>query len=360
MGGLLSVTVAGGANQLAIDNPSLRSFIIAILFPINLVIITVTGGLLFTGATFTTPAAWLEGKATLVNVFRVIGLAWCGNMIGGILFALLVHWCGLLVETGPANVPVATAAGKLFLSITQRKISLGWSKVVARGIGCNWLVCMAVYLASMSDDFLGKFISVYMCISAFIACGFEHYPANAFTFPCGVIVAKETGAYDTYGNAALYGTNNAMEFDVIWNNIVPSSIGNWLPGTFIMALGLSTIYGSMFKKVDRYLNLNHLSNCTTISGSTNREQPKADLESGAKPKVATVLDVTKLVTVVSATPTQFVSAGGIPAAALTTRDGNATADNATDLDEGSVFTSSTYSLPQLPPSGAEKREAKRE
>eukprot|EP00900_Chrysochromulina_parva_P011406 jgi/Chrpa1/20266/Chrysochromulina_OHIO_Genome00024436-RA len=67
MGGLLSVTVAGGANQLAIDNPSLRSFLIAILFPINLVIITVTGGLLFTGATFTTPAAWLEGKASLVN-----------------------------------------------------------------------------------------------------------------------------------------------------------------------------------------------------------------------------------------------------------------------------------------------------
>ena len=312
MGGLLSVTVAGGANQLAIDNPSLRSFIIAILFPINLVIITVTGGLLFTGATFTTPAAWLEGKANLVNVFRVIGVAWCGNMIGGIIFALLVHWCGLLVETGPANVPVATAAGKLFLSITKRKISLGWSKVVARGIGCNWLVCMAVYLASMSDDFLGKFISVYMCISAFIACGFEHYPANAFTFPCGIIVAKETGEYDTYGNAALYGTNNAMEFDVIWNNIVPSSVGNWIPGTFIMALGLSTIYGSMFKKVDRFLNLNNLSNCS----------PKADLESGAKPKV---------VNVISATPTQLIvcanSTSDIPAKARTIRDNSATADD---------------------------------
>ena len=363
MGGLLSVTVAGGANQLAIDNPSLRSFIIAILFPINLVIITVTGGLLFTGATFTTPAAWLEGKANLVNVFRVIGVAWCGNMIGGIIFALLVHWCGLLVETGPANVPVATAAGKLFLSITKRKISLGWSKVVARGIGCNWLVCMAVYLASMSDDFIGKFIAVYMCISAFIACGFEHYPANAFTFPCGIIVAKETGEYDTYGNAALYGTNNAMEFDVIWNNIVPSSVGNWIPGTFIMALGLSTIYGSMFKKVDRFLNLNHLTNCS----------PKADLESGAgaKPKdVATVLkpklvtvDVTNLLTVVGAPTTHFVSAGRIPATALTIRDGSVTADNATDLDEGSVFKSSTDSLPQLPqlpPSVAELREAKQE
>ena len=118
MGGLLSLTVAGGANQLAIENPSLRSYIIAILFPINLVIIIMTGGLLFTGASFTTPAAWLEGKVNLVNVFRVIGLAWCGNLIGGIIFALLVHWCGLLVETGPANVPIATSAGKLFLRIT--------------------------------------------------------------------------------------------------------------------------------------------------------------------------------------------------------------------------------------------------
>jgi len=255
-----------------------------------------------------------------------------------------VHWCGLLVETGPGTVPVATAAGKLFLSITQRKISLGWSKVVARGIGCNWLVCMAVYLASMSDDFLGKFVSVYMCISAFIACGFEHYPANAFTFPCGVIVAKETGAYDTYGNSALYGTNNAMEFDVIWNNIVPSSIGNWIPGTFIMALGLSTIYGSMFKKVDRYLNLNHLSKCSTIFGSTNHEQPKADLESGTKPKVANAVSPTKLVKVVTATPTQLVT---IPAIL----DGSATADDAA---------TSTDSIPRLPPSGAELRQAKQE
>jgi formate/nitrite transporter len=380
MGGLLSITVAGGANQLAIDNPSLRSFVIAILFPVNLVIITVTGGLLFTGATFTTPAAWLEGKANLEDVFRVIGLSWCGNMIGGILFALLVHWCGLLVETGPANVPVATAAGKLFLSLTKKKISLGWSKVVARGIGCNWLVCMAVYLASMSDDFLGKFVAVYMCISAFIACGFEHYPANAFTFPCGVIVAKETGEYDHYGNAALYGTNNTMEFDVIWNNVMPASVGNWISGTFCMSLALSTIYGSMFKKVDRFLNLNHLSNCATIRrmfGSTVRARPRADLESGAKPKVVNVVDVTKLVKVVSATPTQFVSAGGIPAIACTIRD-SATADNATDLDEGSVFRSSTDyatdldegsefasskdSLPQLPPSSvlAKLREAKQE
>jgi hypothetical protein len=303
------------------------------------------------------------------------------ELIGGILFALLVHWCGLLVETGPANVPVATAAGKLFLSLTKRKISLGWSKVVARGIGCNWLVCMAVYLASMSDDFIGKFLSVYMCISAFIACGFEHYPANAFTFPCGVIVAKETGAYDTYGNAALYGTNNAMEFDVIWNNLMPASVGNWISGTFCMSLALSTIYGSMFKKVDRFLNLNHLSNCATIRrmfGSTVRARPRADLESGAKPKVVNVVDVTKLVKVVSATPTQFVSAGGIPAIACSTIRDSATADNATDLDEGSVFRSSTDyatdldegsefasskdSLPQLPPSSvlAQLREAKQE
>ena len=94
-------------------------------------------------------------------------------------------------------------------------------------------------------------------------------------------------------------------------------------------------------------------------GSTVRAHPKADLESGAKPKVVNVVDVTKLVRVVSAgaTPMQFVSAGGIPAGI---RDDSATADNATDLDEGSAFRSSTDSLPQLPPSGAELREAKQE
>ena len=72
------------------------------------------------------------------------------------------------------------------------------------------------------------------------------------------------------------------------------------------------------------------------------------------------VDVTNLLTVVGAPTTHFVSAGRIPATALTIRDGSVTADNATDLDEGSVFKSSTDSLPQLPPSGAELREAKQE
>ena len=97
-------------------------------------------------------------------------------------------------------------------------------------------------------------------------------------------------------------------------------------------------------------------------GSTVRAHPKADLESGAKPKVVNVVDVTKLVKVVSATPysQQFVSAGGIPAIVCTIRD-SATADNATDLDEGSEFASSKDSLPQLPPSSVAKlREAKQE
>ena len=120
-----------------------------------------------------------------------------------------------------------------------------------------------------------------------------------------------------------------MEFDVIWNNLVPASVGNWIPGTFIMALGLSAIYGSTFKKVDRFLNLNHLLNCSTICqffGSTVRAHQKADLESGAKPKVLNVVSYS--------TPRQVVATIDTPALACTIRDDSATADNATDLDDG--------------------------
>jgi hypothetical protein len=80
---------------------------------------------------------------------------------------------------------------------------------------------------------------------------------------------------------------------------VPSSIGNWLPGTFIMALGLSTIFGNMFKKVDRFLNLNH---CSTI---LHPKKADTDLESDAKSKVEVV--ESKVPNVISyATPTQIV------------------------------------------------------
>ena len=96
MGGMLSLQVAGNAYEVAADNPGLRTFIFAALFPLNLVIIMLTGGLLFTGATFVAPLAVLESKATIAQALRVIIISWLGNLCGGIIFALFCDWSVIL------------------------------------------------------------------------------------------------------------------------------------------------------------------------------------------------------------------------------------------------------------------------
>jgi formate/nitrite transporter FocA (FNT family) len=52
-----------------------------------------------------------------------------------------------------------------------------------RGIGCNWLVCLAVWMALGAEDIGGKILAIFFPITAFVAMGFDHLVANMFFLP---------------------------------------------------------------------------------------------------------------------------------------------------------------------------------
>ena len=86
-----------------------------------------------------------------------------------------------------------------------------------RAIGCNWLVCLAVYLAIASDDIIGKLIGIWFPIMAFVAIGFEHVVANMFFIPVGIFLGGVTWS----------------QFFI--NNMVPATLGNIIGGAIFVA-----------------------------------------------------------------------------------------------------------------------------
>ena len=120
---------------------------------------------------------------------------------------------------GGASVPVAVA-----------KTSLSFKAAFVRGILCNWLVCMAVYLASMAKDVAGKMIPIWFCISAFIAIGLEHSVANMFIIPLGI-----------FNGAAVSWK------DFLLKNLLPVTLGNVVGGAGCVAAAFSYAYGALGK-----------------------------------------------------------------------------------------------------------------
>lgn len=219
-GALLAVAISATMPGLTADNPGLKTAIFAFLFPVNLVLIILTGGILFTGTSAAAPAAFYEGKVRLLDVARVLALSWVGNVLGSLAFAVFTMWCDL--HQGPTRE--ATAA------IAAKKCSKRFDVTFAKGVGCNWMVCMAVFLSGQAQDFTGKCVAIYLPISTFVMIGFEHIPAN-FYLTCLAMV------------------NGDIEFvDVLWKNWIPTTLGNFVAGAFVVALGYSYFFGRLGNK----------------------------------------------------------------------------------------------------------------
>jgi len=217
-GALLAVVISSSIPGLTENNPGLKSFVFAGLFPVNLVLILLTGGILFTGSSATCPAAFFEGKARPLDVLRCLVVSWWGNVLGSMVFAAFTVLCEL--NTG------STAEG--LMAIAAKKTSKNFLVTFARGVGCNWMVCMAVFLQTQAQDMFGKIAAIYLPISTFVMCGFEHIPANFYLL----------------GLAML--TGDGVSFaDVLVKNWIPTTLGNFVSGALIVAASYSFFFGQL-------------------------------------------------------------------------------------------------------------------
>jgi len=217
-GGMLATVVAGGLDEIAQANPTIQTFVFAALFPVNLLIILLSGGVLITGTAAIVPAAVFEGKLPWWQIPRTFALAWFGNLLGALLFSAFVTYCDM-------NVGLTA---KLAINMAEKKIEKDFFITFLKGIGCNWLVCMAVYLQSQAQDVTGKMVGIWFPISCFVAIGFEHAPANMYEISMGMMAGADVSIWDFFAR-----------------NIIPVTLGNIFAGSIIVAAGYSFLFGRL-------------------------------------------------------------------------------------------------------------------
>jgi formate/nitrite transporter len=187
--------------------------------PFGLIMTLVTGGELFTGNTALVTAAYKEGKIPMKDLVKNWVMSYAGNFVGSLLLAYLAFKSGTLAG-GPAAAAIATA-----------KSNLPWDVAFTRGILCNWLVCMAVYMASGCSTMIGKMTAVWFPISAFVALGLDHSVANMFIIPLGIM----RGAEITISQMFI-------------KNLIPVTLGNIVGGALCVMAPFGSAFGDWSKK----------------------------------------------------------------------------------------------------------------
>ena len=185
------------------------------VFSLGLMLVVVCGAELFTGNSLLAAAA-LHGEISWGKLLENWVVVLVGNFVGALLMAWLLYESHLWESGGVAEQAVKVAVAKC-------KLSFGVAFV--RGVLCNWLVCLAVVMATAARDIPGKLLACYGPIMAFVASGFEHSIANIYFIPEGIMVAGARGISDpalTWGNFLLV-------------NLVPVTIGNVVGGVLFVA-----------------------------------------------------------------------------------------------------------------------------
>lgn len=162
---LLAYTIGG------LLSPEYLSFVriaMGLSFGIALSLVTFAGSELFTGNNMTMTVGALAKQVTVLDWVRVNVFSFAGNLLGAAALA------GLFIAAGLATGTTAAYIAK----IAQSKMSLPWTELVAKGILCNMLVCLAVWCSIRTKDETARLIMIFWCLFAFITTGFEHSVAN--------------------------------------------------------------------------------------------------------------------------------------------------------------------------------------
>ena len=173
-GAFLVLAVGGACPAIAAANPGLKQILSgAFGLPFGLMMTVIGGGELFTGNTAFLTTGLVEKQVDWKDLLKNWICSYAGNFVGAMALAFLAFHAGTLGE-GPASVATAVA-----------KTSLSFDTMFVRGILCNWLVSMAVYMASGCSSAGSKMVAIFFPISAFVALGLEHSVANMFLIPLG-------------------------------------------------------------------------------------------------------------------------------------------------------------------------------
>ncbi len=200
-----------------------------IVFSLGLILIIIGGGELFTGNGLIT-AACLTGRARVIDLAKNWVTVYFGNFVGSILFLSLLMAAGSYMAFDGG---VAARA----IQVSSAKVGLSFTEALIRGVLCNWLVCLAVWLSASAEDTTGKIIAIIFPVATFVALSFEHSVANMFMIPFGIMLSGDPAL------VAKAGVDVAnLNLAGFMGNLIPVTIGNIIGGALFVATAYWYVY----------------------------------------------------------------------------------------------------------------------
>jgi formate/nitrite transporter len=221
-GGLLSTTVTfDTASKWGIG---FSKILAGGAFSVGLMLVVIAGAELFTGNNLMVSSVMMR-EITFGTMTKRWGVVYLANFIGSIFLAILFYYSGLW-KTGDG------ALGAAAVKIAYNKTALSFGEALWRGIGCNWLVCLAVWMALAARQIIGKIFAIFFPIMAFVAIGFEHSVANMYFIPTGILLMNGAG----FTNVPGVDPNVLGWVNFLWRNLLPVTIGNIIGGVVFVGM----------------------------------------------------------------------------------------------------------------------------
>ena len=205
----------------------------AMTFATGLMMVVLTGAELFTGNVMMTFAV-IEKKTSFLKLLRNWSIVYIGNLVGSIILATLIYFSGCSHNSHEA-------LGALGLTTAYTKATLPLVEAFTRGILCNWLVCLAIWMASSSRHVIGKIFAIFFPIMTFVASGYEHSIANMYFLTNGLFL-KHTPAIVAASGLTADQLSNLSLKSCIFNNLIPVTLGNIVGAIVFVVLLFWTAY----------------------------------------------------------------------------------------------------------------------
>jgi len=230
----------------SIEKASVAKFVGACVFPAGLAMVLIAGSELFTGNCLIIIPV-LDGEVTVGAMLRNWVIVYIGNLIGGMLIAFLATYSNTFALFGNGLAVSAT-------STAVAKVSMTFGSAFLKGVLCNILVCIAVWMAFAAKDVTGKIIGLFFPIMLFVLCGYEHSVADMYYVPAGLFAKMKFA--DAVADVSNLNNLNWGTFFI--KNLIPVTLGNIVGGAFLVGLPYWAVYlrkSKTQKETEKTVNL---------------------------------------------------------------------------------------------------------
>ena len=194
--GIAVVLMLNAAGPLAEAGAGWAKLVSGLVFGVALTLVVFAGAELVTSSMMTLTQGTLMRATSPGSAFGALGFTFVANLLGSALFGTLVALAGVL-HANPA-------AGAMLEAMLDAKAHESPIELFVRGILCNVLVCLAIWMVARSTTDGPKFVVIFWALLAFITSGFEHVVANMTTFTLGLATGVPRATWLSFGTNMLW------------------------------------------------------------------------------------------------------------------------------------------------------------